>query len=332
MDQTLVLDGLIVTAIVSMAVIALAALALRRRSQGRGVRVPALGGIPAGVPTSSSTRPSTVDSALNPSVAEVPPYDSFGPPAPTSSTTFPAVPSQNDQARSNSPFPSEPARRWTLPPDSHPKAEPTINAPVRDHVRRETDGDAADEPLIDPATGFATRRAWDEVFRHEEHRFARYGRPVTLLVAELEGLDSLASLLGQDAADRLIQPVAAAMRRSARISDFLARTGHARFVALLPETDEMAAINYAERVCSACDTWLEAGRVGVHLALGWAQPIAGGRLSDAMRVADDRLNADRHRPSPRTPPSTAAPLSTDEGLLADEGNQGLREGGWTGGR
>lgn len=196
-------------------------------------------------------------------------------------------------------------------------------------MARETDDDPADEPRVDPATGLASRWAWDEVFRHEEHRFARYGRPVTVLVAELEGLDSLASLLGPEAADRLILPVAAAMRRSARISDFLARVGHARFVALMPETDEMVAINYAERVRSACDMWLESGRVGVHLAVGWAQPVAGGRLSDAMHVADDRLNADRHRPKPRTQPSMAAPLATGARAATDESRESSREGGWT---
>ncbi|MGD0123053.1 MAG: GGDEF domain-containing protein [Candidatus Limnocylindrales bacterium] len=178
-----------------------------------------------------------------------------------------------------------------------------------------------DEPRVDPVTGFATRRAWNEVFNHEEHRFARYGGSVTLIVVELDGLDALASILGQDAADRLIPPVAAAMRRSARISDFLARTGHARFVALLPETDEVAAINYAERVCSACDLWLEAGGVSVRLAVGWAQPIAGGCLADAMRVAEDRMNLDRHRQFLRSAAPTAVPIIGEKDSVAPEGNQ-----------
>jgi diguanylate cyclase (GGDEF)-like protein len=237
-----------------------------------------------------------------------------GPLAPTSPPGFAAVAAVNDRAPSISRLPSVPSVPWTVPRGQGPKAEPTTAALVQRDGRPEADDDAVDEPLGDPETGFATRRAWDEVFRHEEHRFARYGSPVTLLVAELEGLDSLTSILGQDAADRLIPPVAAAMRRNARSADFLARTGHARFVALLPETDEVAAINYAERVCSACDMWLEAGGVGVRLAVGWAQPIAGGRLSDAMRVADDRMNADRHRQFPRAAPSPAVPVVDDEDL------------------
>jgi diguanylate cyclase len=178
-----------------------------------------------------------------------------------------------------------------------------------------------DGPHVDPVTGFASRRAWDEVFRREEHRFARYGGPVTLIVAELEGLDAVASILGQDVADRLIPPVAEEMRRCARVADFLARTGHARFVALLPETDEVSAINYAERLSSACDQWLEAGGVGVRLAVGWAQPIAGGRLADAMRVAEDRMNLDRHRQFRRSARPTAVPVNRERDPSAPEGNQ-----------
>jgi len=80
-------------------------------------------------------------------------------------------------------------------------------------------------------------------------------------------------------------------------------------------------------VRSASDMWLEASGVAVRLAIGWAQPmaggrlaaalhfaqpIAGGRLADALRLADDRMNADRRRQCIRGAPTTAAPLIDDE--------------------
>ncbi len=168
---------------------------------------------------------------------------------------------------------------------------------------------------LDAATrGIVTGRAWDEAFINEQDRFRRYGRPVTLLVAELEGLDSLAAILGQDAADRLIAPVEAALRRDARGADSITRIGPARFAALLPETDELAASRYAERVCHACNAWLEAGGVGVRLAIGWAQAIPGGRLADALRLADDRMNADRRRRGFHAPPANAPAAQVRPGL------------------
>jgi len=177
---------------------------------------------------------------------------------------------------------------------------------------RETEEADDEETPVAPTTGFATRRAWNEALRREEQRLARYGCPVTLVVAEIDGLDSVAARLGQGAADRLIPPVEAAIRRNARATDVSARTGHTRFVAMLPETDEVAAINYVERVRSECDMWLEAEGLAVRLALGWAQPIAGGSLADALRLADDRMKADRRRQGFRTPPATAVRLTSDE--------------------
>jgi len=81
---------------------------------------------------------------------------------------------------------------------------------------------------------------------------------------------------------------------------------------LLPETDEIAAINYVERVRSECDMWLEARGLAVRLAIGWAQPTVGGSLADALRLAHDRMNTDRRRKDFRTAQATAMPVINDE--------------------
>jgi diguanylate cyclase (GGDEF)-like protein len=153
--------------------------------------------------------------------------------------------------------------------------------------------------VLDPETGLPTGVAWEEVLRQEDARLARYGRPATVLVVELDRLESLAARLGQENADRLIPPVARALRRQARAADQVMRTGHARFNVLLPETDEIQAINYAERVRDACDAWLDAAAVSVRLAMGWASASAGASLRDASAVAERRMHADRLRMPPR---------------------------------
>jgi diguanylate cyclase (GGDEF)-like protein len=298
LDQSLVLLIFIVALIVNLALLLLILLAVRadlRRNRSIGERVSASGDYLAAMPESSSIRPSTAGLAPNLVVAAPAPSTAPGTLAPTSSTSFPAMATTIDRAPADSEPPSPPSGRSMTPPYSEPQAESTIPPFAHGDDGPEPGEDPNDGTLIDSATGLATRRAWNEVFHHEEHRLARYGRAVTLMVAELDGLDSLAERLGQSAADRLIPPVAAAMKRNARGSDFVARTGHQRFVALLPETDEVAAIHYVERVRSACDMWLEAGGLSIRLVVGWAQPVAGGHLADALRLADDRMNADRRR-------------------------------------
>jgi hypothetical protein len=64
---------------------------------------------------------------------------------------------------------------------------------------------------------------------------------------------------------------------------------------LLPDTDEVKAINYVERVRSACDLWLEAGAVSLRLSMGWAEINANQPVDPAIQTAEQRLNTERHR-------------------------------------
>jgi diguanylate cyclase (GGDEF)-like protein len=123
----------------------------------------------------------------------------------------------------------------------------------------------------------------------------RYGHPATIVLVELAGVDRLAERLGPEAADRLIPPIAATMRRHARAADNLARLGPARFGVLLAETDEVVAINYIERVRSACDVWLQSGAVALRLSIGWAEVGPKQPVEVALRAAETRLNAERQR-------------------------------------
>ena len=62
----------------------------------------------------------------------------------------------------------------------------------------------------------------------------------------------------------------------------------------------------------------------MRLAIGWAQPVAGERLTDAIRIAEQRMNADRRRydfrsaasAEPRELPSRApvARIRTDQAV------------------
>ena len=149
------------------------------------------------------------------------------------------------------------------------------------------------DSLIDPLTGLGTSIAWDFALRHEEARFARYKEPATVVIAELEGYEMLAERLGRDAADRLITPIANTLLRNSRRADRVARVGPVRFHVLLPKTDEITAINYVDRVREETDDWLAAGAVSSRLDIGWASPGTGTSFADAMRVAEERMNADR---------------------------------------
>lgn len=150
-------------------------------------------------------------------------------------------------------------------------------------------------PLTDPATGFDLRPAWARWLAEEEARVRRFHRPATIVLVELSGLERLADRLGDEAAARLIPPIALTLRKNARATDHLARLGPTRFGAILTETDEIRAINFIERVRSACDIWLEAGAVMLRLSVGWAEISADRPAEVAFPHAEGRLFEERQR-------------------------------------
>lgn len=147
----------------------------------------------------------------------------------------------------------------------------------------------------DPATGLDLASSWSRWLNEEHARVRRFHRPATIVLVELAGLDRLAERLGDEAAQRLIPPIAITMRRHARATDHLARLGPTRFGALLTETDEIRAINYVERVRAACDIWLEAGAVTLRLSIGWAQIGVNQPADAALEEAERRLFEERQR-------------------------------------
>ena len=156
-------------------------------------------------------------------------------------------------------------------------------------------GYAPPDPYVDDATGLDSRAAWERVLAEENARYVRYRRPVGIVMAELDGFTRFEDGFGTDASRRVVAAVGGAMRRSARRTDHIAHVGGGRFLVLLPETDEIQAINYVERIRGECDRWLDAGAVALRLSVGWASPSAVGELDTAVRTAEERMCAERRR-------------------------------------
>ena len=162
----------------------------------------------------------------------------------------------------------------------------------------------------DAATGMLTPTGWGRVVADEDARVRRYRRPATIVMIELDGLDRLTSRLGEAAGERLVPAVAESIKRLAREADHVARLDHGRFGVLLPETDEIQAIHYVERVRRTCDLWLESGAVSLRLAIGWASATGDDSLHEAGRAATERMFAEVHRHALRAA-EVPGPVSVD---------------------
>ncbi len=148
----------------------------------------------------------------------------------------------------------------------------------------------------DGLTGLPGERFWAIVLEVEAARARRYGRPVTVVLVDVVGLDRVAERDGSGAASGVMQAVARLLRANSRSSDYVARIGSTRFGFLLPETDEIAAINFVERTRARSERELGTGPDAVSLAFGWASPSGGVDLLAAVATAGDRLRREERTP------------------------------------
>jgi GGDEF domain-containing protein len=79
--------------------------------------------------------------------------------------------------------------------------------------------------------------------------------------------------------------------RQIRSSDHCARIDTSRFAVFLPETDEIAAINFVERIRASMEESLGLMADTIRVAIGWASPT-DGNLDSALELAQSRLAAD----------------------------------------
>ena len=147
----------------------------------------------------------------------------------------------------------------------------------------------------DALTGLLDAVAFEDVLAHEDAREGRYRRPATVVMLELDGLERLVERLGPAAGERVEPALADTISRLARRADYVARLGPGHFAVLMPETDEIVAINYIERVRRACELWLESGAIAMRLAIGWASTSGDVSLAAVMRTAADRMHIERRR-------------------------------------
>jgi diguanylate cyclase (GGDEF)-like protein len=104
------------------------------------------------------------------------------------------------------------------------------------------------EAVVDDLTGLLNRRGWRDAGGRELARAKRSGRPVGMLLLDLDNLKEINDTRGHDEGDRVLRETADRMRLALRAGDVLARLGGDEFVVLLTDAthDEVAAA--AERL------------------------------------------------------------------------------------
>lgn len=118
--------------------------------------------------------------------------------------------------------------------------------------------------------------------------------PLSIIVADLDGLKQVNDSLGHAVGDRLIRGAAAVLRKACRADDVIARSGGDEFVVLLQHMDEDEALQMLIRIRKCEENYNRKGAgPPVRLSLGRATARRGEDVMQALMVADSRMYADK---------------------------------------
>ncbi|MGC4011509.1 MAG: GGDEF domain-containing protein [Pseudomonas sp.] len=144
----------------------------------------------------------------------------------------------------------------------------------------------------DPLTQLRNRRFMMEVVQHEAAVFERGGRPLSILLGDVDHFKRINDEHGHAVGDAVLRAIARVLREGVREVDHVARWGGEEFLVLLPGTELDEAQQVAERLRAAVQTLVEVeGRreLGLSITLGMAELQAGESIEQALVRADRAL-------------------------------------------
>ncbi|MGH8442085.1 MAG: diguanylate cyclase domain-containing protein [Nevskiaceae bacterium] len=153
-----------------------------------------------------------------------------------------------------------------------------------------------EESSIDSLTNIPNRRTFDAAFEQEWNHHARTGKPLALLLADVDYFKRYNDTYGHQRGDQCLKSVAEALRSSAkRKVDVVARYGGEEFALLLPDTTPVSALLVAGRVLETLRAQrlqheaAPAGHVTMSIGVCAAVPNPGLAGADLVKTSDRAL-------------------------------------------
>src|ERR1700737_609054 len=166
---------------------------------------------------------------------------------------------------------------------------------------------------VDPLTGMFNRRGFAEACSRVIEREANAGRPVTVMIFDIDYFKSINDRFGHPAGDEILKLFATVVISNVRISDLSGRVGGEEFAALLPCSLEEGVIA-AERVREAFERSGivdETGPVDTTVSIGVAGGPAGTELEVLLAAADTALYQAKRGGRNRAEAAEELPLSLE---------------------
>jgi diguanylate cyclase (GGDEF)-like protein len=147
--------------------------------------------------------------------------------------------------------------------------------------------------IVDALTGTHNKRYFIEFLDREMARCARYGRPLSLVMFDIDHFKKINDQHGHLTGDHVLKEIAKRLHARIRREELLARYGGEEFAAVLPETGKEGALEFGEQIRQlvAREPFeFEGDSLPVTISVGVA--TLDGEPLDApsfIRVADENL-------------------------------------------
>ncbi len=167
---------------------------------------------------------------------------------------------------------------------------------------------------MDPLTGMFNRRGFAEATSRVIEREASAGRPVTVMIFDIDHFKSINDRFGHPAGDEILKLFSTIVINTLRISDLSGRIGGEEFAALLPCSLEEGVVA-AERVREAFESSGivdDSGAVETTVSIGVAGGPAGTELEVLLAAADTALYQAKRGGRNRVEAAEELPLSLEQ--------------------
>jgi len=145
--------------------------------------------------------------------------------------------------------------------------------------------------VTDGLTGVYNNRRFQEQLAAELLRSGRTGRPMSVLMVDVDWFKRVNDAMGHPAGDELLRRLAVVLGAGLRATDMLARYGGEEFAVILPETPRGEATAVAERMRAAVEEQVNADKrwtQKVTVSIGVATWPENGKTGQALLVAADQ--------------------------------------------
>lgn len=134
----------------------------------------------------------------------------------------------------------------------------------------------------DPLTQLLNRRGFLLRLEGEWRRATRYGYPIAVLFADLDGFKPINDLLGHSVGDKVLRQVGQTLQAAVRRYDLVGRYGGDEFVFALPATSLEGALVVAERLRSRIAEVMVEEMQAVRLSLSASIGVTAAIPSDSL--------------------------------------------------